>query len=203
MLLAGVWSFPLPLHLSTHLPGSTPGDNIAFLWNFWWMRHAMSSGVDFFHTQYLFVPTGTDLTLHTHTALPALVGATALSALPVVAALNLTTLAALFLNGFCAYLLAWRVTGAHGGAMISGIIFGGSPYIAAHLTGTFNLTTAWTIPLFAITASRASRGSTRWAVLAGLVLGMTAYVDYYYVVYEFALAICIGGGTQCSVSMAG
>jgi hypothetical protein len=191
-LLAVVWSFPLARDLSTHLLGRAPGDNVDFLWNFWWMRTALASGLNFFHTTYLFVPTGADLTLHTHTGLPALVGATALSALPVVAALNLTILVALFLNGFCAYLLGWRVTRDHAAAMISGIVFGGSPYLAAHLNGHFNLTTAWTIPLFAIAASEAVGGSTRWAVLSGLLLGTTIYIDYYYVVYEFALVLCIG-----------
>jgi hypothetical protein len=190
--MAVVWSFPLVRHLPTHLPGAGPGDNIDFLWNFWWMRTALASGLNFFRTTYLFVPAGADLTLHTHTALPALLGATVLGGLPVVAAQNLTILMALFLNGFCAYLLAWRITRDHGAAMIGGIVFGGSPYIAAHLNGHFNLITAWTIPLFAIAASEAVRGSTaRWAVLSGLLLGATAYVDYYYVVYEFALALCL------------
>jgi hypothetical protein len=190
--MAVVWSFPLVRHLQTHLPGPGPGDNVDFLWNFWWMRIALTSGLSFFHTTYLFAPMGADLTLHTHTALPAFLGATVLGGLPVVAALNLTILATLFLNGFCAYLLAWRVTRDHGAAMIGGIVFGGSPYIAAHLNGHFNLTTAWTIPMFAIAASEAIRGSTtRWTVLAGLLLGATAYIDYYYVVYEFALALCL------------
>src|SRR5712691_9656731 len=98
------------------------------------MRTALASGLTFFHTTYLFVPTGTDLTLHTHTALPAFLGAAVLGGLSVVAAQNLTILAALFLNGFCAYLLAWRVTRDHGAAMIGGIVFGGivfggSPYM--------------------------------------------------------------------------
>src|SRR6266852_3722863 len=104
---AVAWSCPLAWHLSTHLPGPGTGDNVDFLWNFWWMRTALASGLNFFHTTYVFVPKGADLTLHTHTALPAFLGATVLRGLPVVAAQNLTILAALFLNGFCAYLLAW------------------------------------------------------------------------------------------------
>jgi hypothetical protein len=167
------------------------------------MRTALESGLDFFHTTYLFVPIGADLTLHTHTALPAFLGATVLGGLPLVAAQNLTIISALFLNGFSAYLLAWRVTRDHGAAMIGGIVFGGSPYMAAHLNGHFNLTTAWTIPLFAVAASDAIRGlTTRWAVLAGLVLGATAYVDYYYVVYEFALALCLVALAACEWSVA-
>jgi len=152
---------------------------------------AVSSGFDVFHTTYLFVPTGADLTLHTHTALPAFVGATILGAFPVITAQNLTILISLSLNGFCAYLLAWRLTRDHGAALIGGLVFGGSPYIAAHLNGHFNLTTAWMIPLFAMAAPEAIGGSMTWAVLAGLLLGVTAYVDYYYVLFEFALALCL------------
>ena len=190
--LAVVWTFPLARHLSTHLPGPGPGDNLDFLWNFWWMRTALAARLDFFHTPYLFAPHGVDLTLHTHTALPALAGATALGALPLAVALNLTILAALFLNGFCAYLLAWRITGDHLAAIFGGLVFGGSPYVSAHLYGHFNLTMAWTIPLFALAASEALRApATWWAFVAGLVLGATAYIDYYYVVYEFALALCL------------
>src|SRR4029077_15418332 len=97
---AVVWTFPLCLHLSSHLPGPGIGDNAAFLWNFWWMRTALASGSDYFHTTYLFAPIGTDLTLHTHTALAAFAGATVLKGLPLAAALNVTTLAGLSLNGF-------------------------------------------------------------------------------------------------------
>jgi hypothetical protein len=189
--LALVWTFPLTEHLSTHLPGARTGDNVAFLWNFWWMRMALSSDSNYFYTNFLFVPTGADLTLHTHTALTAFVGSTVLSRLSVVTAQNLTILISLFLNGFCAYLLGWRITRDCGGALIGGLVFGGSPYIAAHLNGHFNLTTAWTIPLFTIAVSDAIRGSRKWAVLSGLLLGLTAYVDYYYVVFEIALAVCI------------
>lgn len=155
------------------------------------MRMALSSEWDFFRTDFLFVPTGTNLTLHTHTALPAFVGATVLGTLSVLAAQNLWILISLFLNGFCAYLLAWRVTRDWAAALIGGLVFGGSPYIAAHLNGHFNLTTAWTIPVFAIAASEAMRGSAKWAVFAGLLLGLTAYIDYYHVVFEIALALCI------------
>jgi hypothetical protein len=192
-ILAIVWSFPLVLHLATHLPGRGPGDNIDFLWNFWWMRKALASGQPFFHTSYLFVPLGADLTLHTHTALPALLGATVLGRLPVVAAQNVAILIGLFLNGFCTYLLTWKVTRDQGAGLIGGIVFAGSPYIAAHLNGHFNFTMAWTIPLFALAASEAIQGSTGWAAVAGMLLGITAFIDYYYLVYESALGLCLAG----------
>src|SRR5262249_35644139 len=98
-LLAFIWSFPLGTRLSSALPGRGFGDNAMFLWNFWWMRRSRAAGQPFFHTDYLFAPFGTDVTLHTHTALTAFVGAAVLGPLDVLTALNVTTLASLSLNG--------------------------------------------------------------------------------------------------------
>ena len=111
-LLTVAWSFPLAVTAGTHLAGGGFSDNANFLWNFWWMREALGSGERFFSTLYLFAPYGTDLTLHTHTALNAFAGATVSEGLSPLAALNVTILVSLFLNGFCAYLLAWRITRA-------------------------------------------------------------------------------------------
>ena len=200
-LFAVLWTFPLVAHLSTHIPGPGAGDNVSFLWNFWWMRTALASGVDPFHTGAMFAPAGADLTLHTHTMLPAFAGATMLGALPLVAALNLTILAGLALNGFCAYLLAWRVTRDYGASLLGGLIFAGAPYFAGHLYGHFNLTMAWTIPLFAIATIEALRGSRAWAIAAGVVLGLTAYIDYYYVVFEASLAVVLFACLDCAWSV--
>jgi hypothetical protein len=191
LAIAMAWSLPLSLHLATDLPGGAFGDNAVFLWDFWWMRTALTSTTGFFHTPYLFAPAGVDLTLHTHMALPALVGATVLGGLPLIAALNITTLAALALNGFAAYLLAWRLTRERFASIVAGIIFGCSPYIAAHLNGHFNLTTAWTVPLFALAIAEAlQRRPMLYGACAGLILAATAYIDYYYVTFELVFAVC-------------
>ena len=190
-VLAIVWTYPLVFRLATYLPGPGEGDNVLFLWNFWWMRKALASGSTFFFTPYQMAPVGADLTLHTHTALPAFLGATLLGALPIAAALNVTTLLSLALNGFSAYLLAWRVVRRRSSALIAGVVFATSPYIAAHLNGHFNLIAAWVIPLFALGFVEAVRGRLAFAFLAGGVLAATAYIDYYYVVYELALGACV------------
>ena len=79
----------------------------------YWRRineYGVPSTERFFATPYLFAPLGVDLTLHTHTALNAFVGATALAGTSPLTALNLTILASLILNAVCAYALAWRIT---------------------------------------------------------------------------------------------
>jgi hypothetical protein len=188
--VAIVWSFPLAAHLGTHIPGEGTGDNVAFLWNFWWMREALSRpDVAFFHTDRLFAPYGIDLTLYTHTALPALIGATLLGRLSPIAAQNVLIIAALALNGIAAYWLAYSRARDRGAALVAGLLFAGSPYISTHLLGHFNLIGAWGLPLFLLAFEQArERWSIRSAVVCALVLVAIAYTDYYYLVYCVALA---------------
>jgi hypothetical protein len=186
--LAIVWSFPLVLHLSDRLPGQVAGDNLSFLWNLWWMRRA---GPGFFYTPMLFAPFGADLALHTHTALQGAIGATVLRSLDVVAAQNVIIIGTLALNGLAAYLLALDRTDDPMASMIAGLVFGGSPYVAAHLLGHFNLISVWTLPLFALCVLRTfERRSLTWSCVTGICLVATAYTDYYYAVY--ALVIVCG-----------
>ena len=84
VLLACGLSYPLIWNLDTHVPGP-PGDNLAFVWNFWWFRFAHSVGSGVFDCPYLLAPFGTSLILHTHTALQSYAGATVLSRLSIIA----------------------------------------------------------------------------------------------------------------------
>ena len=182
--LSIVWTWPLVLHFNDHIPGHG-GDNYSFLWNLWWMRKALSApDLEFFHSTYLFSPFGVDLINHPHTALQGYISATALRGMSIVAAENLYIIVSVFLNAACAYALAFDVVRRRGVAMIAGVAFGGSPYIAAHLLGHFDLLTAWVIPLFALSLRRSLRtGSVRAAIGAGLCVAIAAYAAYYHVVY--------------------
>ena len=190
--LAALWSYPLAFHLSTHIPGGGAGDNLSSLWNLWWMREALASpDLSFFRTDYLFYPYGVDLTLHTHTALNGFLATVPLAGLPLPTALNVLLLFALTLNGFCAYLLAHRVCGQALGAIVAGVIFGGSPFLMVHLLGHFNLTSAWGIPLFILLLLCALERTSRWAApFAGVVIVLIAYTDYYYFLYASLFAVC-------------
>jgi hypothetical protein len=177
-------TWPLAIHFRSHIPGS-PGDNFSFLWNLWWMRHVLAHPAGgFFHSTYLFFPFGVDLVNHPHTALQGLISATLLSKLSIIEAENLYIVVSVFLNGAAAYALAHELTGRSRLALLAGVAFGGSPYIAAHLFGHFDLLTAWVLPLFALLFRRALlTGSWKAAVGGGLCVAVAAYSAYYYVVY--------------------
>jgi hypothetical protein len=185
-------TWPLALHATTHLAGATAGDNIASLWNFWWMRHALASSHEsIFYTTFLFYPFGSDLVLHTHTASTAFIGATLLSTVSIVTAQNITIIGSYALNGFAAYLLAWWLTRQRGASMAAGIFYQAAPYFAGHLYGHFNLIAGWVLPMFALLWLRAlATGSAAAAVAAGLGLLVAAFTDYYYATYLGVFAAC-------------
>ncbi len=186
--LTVVWTFPLALHWRTAVPGE-PGDNYLLLWNLWWMRHVLASGGAYFHSAYLFFPFGLDMVNQPHTALQTLVSATVFGRLSIIEAQNLCIFASVFANGIAAYALAFDVTGQRRASTLAGIVFGGSPYITAHLMGHFDLLSAWVLPLFALCLRRSlAGGSWRPMVGCGVVLAAAAYTAYYYVVYLGLLA---------------
>ena len=182
--LSVLWTFPLVMHMDTHVPGA-PGDNYLFLWNFWWARLVLtSSDLSFFHSPYLFAPFGVDLVNHPHTALQGFLAATVLARVELVAALNLVILLSVFANFACAYWLTYDIARHRRAATLGAVIFGASPYVSAHLLGHFDLLSAWVLPLFGLCLRRAlATEGTRWMIACGVVLALAAYSAYYYVVY--------------------
>jgi hypothetical protein len=186
-------TWPLALHLTTHVPGTGPDDNLQFLWNFWWMREALATGLSgYFHTPYLFHPSGVDLVLHTHNAMNAFVGATVLSAASLPTAMNLTILAGCALNGLSAYLLAYRLSSRWLAAVLAGVFFAAHPATFKHLFGQFGLYSEWGLVLFAYALLEAlERRGWLWPIVTGVFLAIVVYIDYYYFVYASTFAACV------------
>jgi hypothetical protein len=185
-------TWPLASHLGDAIPGDGAGDNIACLWNFWWMRHALATPDAFLHTNHLFYPFGADLVLHTHTALNAFIGATVLGRFTVVEAQNIVLLTSYALNGVAAYCLAWKITRDCQASVVAGVLFMSSPFFAAHLHGHFNLTSAWFVPLYAAAILTVLERRTPLAIVsAAALLTAAIYSDYYFVVFLILLTLLI------------
>jgi hypothetical protein len=201
ILLACGLSYPLVLNLDTHVPGP-PGDNFAFVWNFWWFRFARATGAAVFNSEYLFAPFGASLVLHTHTALQSFAGATVLSRLPVVTAHNVVLLAGLAANGIAVYALAYSFLPRVMPAVLAGVLFASSSYISLHLLGHFNLVHAWVLPVAALAwTGFLARPSFPKAAFVALAYAAAMYSDYYYLVYAGLFVIVWTIATFWSVSM--
>ena len=185
ILLAVLHTYPLAWHLDSHLPGTGLGDNVSFVWNQWWMREALaSSRIDFFHSDHLMWPHGVPLVLHTHTALMAFVGATALGGFSIVEAQNILVIGAVALNGLAAFALALEISGSRSGASLAGVLYLLAAPLAARLMGHFNLLTAWPLVLGCWATVRAVRNpSVPNACAVAITAAVTVYADYYLAVF--------------------
>ena len=184
MALAVAWSFPLAVAARTHLAGAGFSDNASFLWNFWWMREALGSGERFFDAVRS-RPTA-PITLH-DTALNAFAGRPFRGLSPLAAPSNVTILISLLRTASAP--ICWRGGSRATRRGARRRRCSAARHLAAHRTGT-NLTSA-TLPLFALAVGMAFEGPARRrpfrsrfaaAITAGVILGATAYIDYYYVV---------------------
>jgi hypothetical protein len=188
--LAVVITWPLVIHLRDALPGTGLDDNAGFLWDYWLLRRALASPAhDVLTTTAVFHPDGINLALHTHLLFEALLGATVFAWASLPLALNLTLLCSATLNGFAAYLLAYRLTSNRRASIVAGIFFAASPLLTVHFLGHFNRYVAWPLVVFvAAVIELLRRPSWRSSIVAGLWLAAVAYSDYYYFVYALAFA---------------
>lgn len=196
------WLSPILRNLSTVIPGGGAGDNVTFVWNIWWMRYALQhSTQSFFFTPFLFYPAGVDLTLHTHTALPALIGA--LPSAPI-AGQNIVIALHIYLNFFCTYALAHRLTHRALPSFVAALVFGTSSFVTAHLNGHFNLIAAWTLPVVALlTLNALENPSALRGVALGVGFAATAYTDYYLFVFVALMAGLLWLSRRLRVSLKG
>ena len=187
LLFAGLsllWTFPLALHMGTHVPGD-PGDNYSILWNLWWARRVLtSSDLSFFHTAS-FVRTvrrrPRQSPPHSPPRFLCRDGAGTCRARRRTESGH----PAVSLCQLCLCLLADLRHRAPSTRRDAGAaIFGASPYVSAHLLGHFDLISAWVLPLFGLCLRRAlATGGTRWMIACGVALALAAYSADHYVVY--------------------
>lgn len=190
-LLALIYSYPLIMHITTHIGGAA-GDGPRFLWNLWWFQQALCRGFDLFSCDWLFFPVGAELVFHTLTPLHGFL------ALPFVSPAALTILNNLFyLGGSVIAGLVFYQAGRDFGhrrqaAFIGGAVFAFSPYHSIRGYGHFNLASTYIISLAAWRLLRLiKRGTALDSLVLGVVFGAVIYVDFYYTVYVLLLACAL------------
>ena len=186
VLAALAFTWPLPLHLGTHLTGDPGGDTGVYVWNQWLFHQELTAGHNPLATERILSLTSrVDLTQHNYTAFLDVLALPLISPLGVIASFNIVFLAVSVLNALMMYGLARRVTTANRWeAFLAGLAFGWSPAMIARTTGHFSLAAAAALPAFLWCLVNAERTrSTRDAVLVGLCMAWAALSDAYFGIY--------------------
>lgn len=193
-MLALYW--PL-LHVTTHIGGPWTTDYYHFHWNYWWLRHALGSGLNVYETNYVLFPFTTNLAYHTLTPfwyplwalLEPLTGT-----LPAMAAVLVM---AMSLSGFCAYLLFRSESVPAVLALPSGVLYMLTPaMLLAIMLSTINYASLFWYPLLLLLWGRVAQ-TTRlaglfWAMAFGIALYGLVQTDYQHVLFAAVLLIPYG-----------
>ena len=189
------FSWPLPLHLSTHLTGSPAGDTGVYVWNQWVFRHELlvNRSLPYF-TDSIFAFTGghANLSLHNYTTFQNLLALPLVGLLGVVSTFNVVYLMMTVLTAYATFLLARHVTGRDAESWLAGLLFAWSPNLVTRGTAHFSLVAAAPLAVFILLLLRAAeRERLRDAFALGATMWWAASTDVYFAVYCLIIAAIV------------
>jgi len=191
VVLTLAFSWPLPIHLGTHLTGPPGGDTGVYVWNQWVFRHELVDRhqMPLFTGEIFSLTPPANLSLHNYTIFQDLIALPLLGVLGVVTTFNLVYLLMVVLTGYAMFLLAWHVTGRPVESWLAGALFSWCPWLATRGIGHFSLVAAAPLPIFALLLLRLEeRGRLLDAFALGVTVCWAATTDPYYAVYCVMMA---------------
>ncbi|MDA4123239.1 MAG: glycosyltransferase family 39 protein, partial [Thaumarchaeota archaeon] len=154
-------------------------DKYHFIWNFWWLGHSISTGVNPLQTGLMFYPQGTSLVLQTIDYTDGAVSAILSLVAGEVFSFNVIILASFALSGVAAFLLAWHFTRSRLASVIAGFIFAFFPqHVAQAMFGHPNIASVEWLPAYLLCLMLAfEKKSFRYSVLAGVFIAVMTMTD--------------------------
>jgi hypothetical protein len=176
-VLLSLLLFGLPVigHFGSHIIASDDIDSSAFMWFFAWWPHAILHGLNPFVTHAIFVPSGYNLTWAAAMPGPSILLSPITLAFSPAVTWNVIQLASPALSAWTMFLLCRHVTGRPWPSLAGGYLFGFSPYMLIHLTGSPNLGLVALLPVLVLLVLKQVQGTIgpRRFVIA-MTIGLTA-----------------------------
>ncbi len=163
------------------------GDAWQFVWNIWWIKYAWAHDVSIWYTNMLHWPSGIPLILQTFTLASSLPAAALSYLIGLVPAYNVMVIVHFVFSGLGMYLLCWYITRNTFASFLGGFLFTFSPYHFVHFYGHLHLLAIEVFPFAVLFLLRTLEGKKWDWIGAGIVCGLTAYVDWYYLFFLFLI----------------
>ncbi|MGZ6546152.1 MAG: hypothetical protein ACXVEI_12650 [Actinomycetota bacterium] len=155
VLLFGV---PVLRHMGSRFIGEGSADAKLYVWDLGWWPHAISSGLNPFHAEVVWAPSGANMAWVTGLPGPALLMFPVTHLFGGVVAFNVLAILAPALAAWAAFLLCYEVTASRWPSLVGGYLFGFSTYEIAQMHGHVNLFLIFPVPLAAYLFVRFARG---------------------------------------------
>ena len=150
------------------------GDPSIFIWSLQWLPFALGHHLNPLVTDYLHYPTGANLMWNTSILFPALVLTPVTDLFGPIVSYNVLTVLGMSLSGWCAYLAVRRYSRHWIAAVVGGLIYEFSPFMAVQITGHAHLFVAVFPPLLVLLADEILVRQRHRAWLIGVLLGVAA-----------------------------
>ena len=189
--VAIVFAWPLPLHLSSELPGPVSQDTGVYVWNLWVFRHEIVAHhrVPFATFEILSLAAPVPLALHNYTPIADIVAFPLLPIIGIVRTFNILIIASGVLSAYAMFLFARRAVDDTAAAWLAGLLFGFSPYMSARTSEHFSLVQTAPLVLFAWLLDRLRTTPTLMlGAAAGATIAAAYLCDPYYAVYCVLMA---------------
>lgn len=187
-----LFTWPLVLHFTTHMPGIGAGDGQIFYWNLWWFKKALLElKTNPLFCNWILYPFGTSTVFCPLTVFNDIFSLLFQQFFGLVTTYNIILVFDFVASAYGMFLLADYLTGDKKAAFIAGIIFAFCPYKFAHLPGHFSLISTEWIPFYVLYLIKAlrKRFSFKNSLLAGVFLLLVAFSDYYYLNFVILFTI--------------
>ncbi len=194
-VLAALLWWPLPLHLTTHVPGVPQWayDEATFVWNIWYFKHALFDLLQSpLHSNLIYYPLGVDLILYTYNFFHVLASMPLALATNLVLASNVSLLVATALSGYGTWLLVRYLLAREGvdarpagwAALVAGAIFAFASNRSIYAAlGHYDMVTTQWIPFYALALLRSldtrlsPAARRRAALLAGVFIAFAGLAE--------------------------
>ena len=181
IVLTLIMTYPLIFKMNFY----TTGDTQAFIWSFWWVKHALFDfKTDLFYTNHIFYPIGMDLSLYTLTYFNTFFSLPLQLFFDEIVTYNIMFLFSFIVSGFGMFLLVRYLTNDIRASFVTGIIFAFCPFRFAHAMGHMTvLSTEW-IPFYVLYLIKTLKETNKKnAILAGIFLALNALSEWHYLLF--------------------
>ncbi len=198
VLLACLALYPLLFHATTDVGGSWTTDYYHFHWDYWWIRHALTTpGLNVYETNFIFYPYTTNLAFETLTPIWFPLWALLEPILGTLVAMDIIMVVAMALGGFCFYLLL-RHERVHAGLALAfgALLEISAGMMLAAMLETINYLTLFWLPLTLLLWERIAkthgRAAVFWTISMGLAFYGTMMTDFQFMLFLVFLLVPFG-----------
>ena len=164
-----IWLPPIGGAIASRYVGYGWTDARLYQWGLSWTPWALLHGMSPLSAPNVFAPGGVDLSWVTFVPSLGVVAYPLTAAFGPLVSLNVLMLLAPALAAWAAYLVCHRLTWRFWPAVLAGLLFGFSTYIAGHMVDHLNLVTVFPVPLAVYLAIRRTEGSLSPIAFVGLL----------------------------------